>query len=153
MDERVAQFTAVAQSLAGAPYVHQGRGPRDFDCIGLSLYCALVAGLISREEFDSVPADYPARPQGAELVKTLRSLLVRLPDGAAAQAADLMLIQYHDEPQHLLLVTRATIAGPEVVHAVPHEGVSRPFRCDQLWLRGRGAKLTAVYRWKSLADA
>jgi hypothetical protein len=151
MDQRVAQFVAAAHSLAGAPYVHQGRGPYDFDCIGLSLYCALVAGLISREEFSSVPADYPPQPQGAELVKALRALLVRLPDGAEAQASDLLLIQFRDEPQHLLLVVRATIAGPEVIHAVPHEGVSRPFRCDQLWLQGRGAKLTAVYRWKSLA--
>jgi cell wall-associated NlpC family hydrolase len=151
MDERITQFVAAAHSIAGAPYVHQGRGPHNFDCIGAALHCALQAGLITREEFDSVPADYPPQPQGAEMVRALRALLIRLPDGAQAEPADLLLIQFSDEPQHLLLVVRATIAGPEVVHAVPHEGVSRPFRCDQLWLRGRGAKLTAVYRWKSLA--
>ncbi|HYE72640.1 MAG TPA: hypothetical protein VEF04_04880 [Blastocatellia bacterium] len=146
------QFAKVAQLMSGAPYQHQGRSHNGVDCIGLALFVALQAGLITQADVDSVPNDYPPQPQGAELVKALRSLLIRLPDGVPADVGDLLLIQFRGEPQHLLLVVRKTIAGPEVIHAVPIEGVSKPFRCDRNWLNGRCAKLSGVYRWKLLSE-
>lgn len=53
-----AQVIAIAKSLLGVPYRHQGRARGGLDCAGLPLRCYEDVGLIPQLQLPNYPADW-----------------------------------------------------------------------------------------------
>lgn len=131
---------AAARACEHTPFVHQGRQPGvGLDCAGL-LKVALCA--IGRAPLDRT--DYGRIPHGGELEAMLdaQPLLVRVPINEM-RAADILLMRFKADPQHLAL-----LAGETIIHAYEDAGKVVEHRLDTRWR----ARIVRVYRLKELAQ-
>jgi cell wall-associated NlpC family hydrolase len=108
-----AEVIAIARSLLGTPFHHQGRVPGvGVDCAGVPIVVARTLGLVP-ENFDV--AGYPPIPDGSSLRVYCEANMIRWsyeePGGA-------VLIAWKDgPPQHLGIVAQHPHGGLSIIHA------------------------------------
>jgi cell wall-associated NlpC family hydrolase len=96
---------AAARSYIGVPYQHRGRTRRGVDCIGL-LACAFADIGVSVVEPDA----YSPIPDGQLLHAGVASHLGE-PVTGPLRPGDVVLLRWHQHPNHVALVTDYPIAG------------------------------------------
>lgn len=126
-----------ARECVGTPFRHQGRIiGLALDCAGLIVYIAAKFGLKSIE-----PDGYGRSPCNGMLEASadLQPYLMRVSD---MQAADVLMMRFTGEPQHVAIYT-----GDTIIHAYESIGKVVEHRMDDKWLR----RVVRVYRFKDVA--
>lgn len=132
-----AAIIAAARECVGTPFAHQGRIlNRALDCAGVAVHAARSVGLDVAE-----PAAYSRLPNAAMLEWWLeqQTFLERVSD---MQPADLLLMRFTGEPQHLAVYT-----GDTIVHAYQAIGRVVEHGLDAKWRR----RIVRVYRFRGMA--
>ena len=132
-----AAIIAAARECIGTPFAHQGRIlNRALDCAGVAVHAARSVGLEVAE-----PAAYSRLPNAAMLEWWLdqQAFLGRVTD---MQPADLLLMRFTGEPQHLAVYT-----GETIVHAYQAVGRVVEHGLDAKWTR----RIVRVYRFRDVA--
>lgn len=132
-----AAIIAAARECIGTPFAHQGRIlNRALDCAGVAVHAARRVGLEVAE-----PAAYSRLPNAAMLEWWLdqQPFLERVTD---MQPADLLLMRFTGEPQHLAVYT-----GDTIVHAYQSIGRVVEHGLDAKWRR----RIVRVYRFRGMA--
>lgn len=132
-----AAIIAAARECIGTPFAHQGRIlNRALDCAGVAVHAACSVGLEVSE-----PAAYSRLPNAAMLEWWLdnQTFLERVTD---MQPADLLLMRFTGEPQHLAVFT-----GDTIVHAYQSIGRVVEHGLDAKWRR----RIVRVYRFRGMA--
>ena len=130
---------AAARECIGTPFAHQGRIlNRALDCAGVAVHAARSVGLEVAE-----PAAYSRLPNAAMLEWWLdhQPFLDRA-SVADMQPADLLLMRFTGEPQHLAVYT-----GETIVHAYQAIGRVVEHGLDAKWRR----RIVRVYRFRGMA--
>src|SRR5262249_38970425 len=99
-----AVYVAECRKFLGVRWQHQGRSDRGVDCVGLLVVPALRLGLLKPE--DDI-TNYDHAPHGDRLDVLLHQHCRRLADVRDAREADILAVKYYDQPQHVMVVTRA----------------------------------------------
>lgn len=124
---------ATARGFVGTPFHHGGRLPGvGMDCIGVIACAARALGAVHED----VTA-YPLRPNG-QLRREMDRQLVWV---FTAQAGDVLMMSFEDEPHHLALH-----AGGTIIHAYAQARrvVEQPL--TDYWTD----KVRGIYRFKEL---
>jgi hypothetical protein len=138
-----AQVVAQARTWLGTRWQHQGRvRGAGVDCAGLLVCVAQSLGL----RVTDVPG-YGRQPLGDTLRRLCEQQLVPVPL-AALQPADVLLLRFNTEPQHLALVGDHP-AGLSLLHAYAQARRVVEHRLDALWL----GRAVAGYAFAELAEA
>lgn len=126
----------------GTPYHHQaslkGVGA---DCVGFLKGVALEGGLITPELAATLPTDYSRQASGGEL-RRLCSRHLRLVTYHERAPADIVLMRFEVEPQHLGMLT--AVEPDYIIHSA--EGGVVAHRIDSKWR----ARIVRVYRFPAL---
>lgn len=131
-----AAIIAAARECLDTPFMHQGRIlGRALDCAGVAVHAARSMGHAVEE-----PAAYSRLPNAAMLEWWLdrQPFLER---AAEPQPADLLLMRFAGEPQHLAVFT-----GINIIHAYQAVGRVVEHVLDAKWRR----RIVRVYRFKGL---
>lgn len=134
-----AAIVTAARECVGTPFAHQGRIlNRALDCAGVAVHAARSVGLDVVE-----PAAYSRLPNAAMLEWWLdhQPFLARVAVGNM-QPADLLLMRFTGEPQHLAVYT-----GDTIVHAYQAIGRVVEHGLDDKWRR----RIVRVYRFMERA--
>ena len=105
---------SAARELLGMPFRHQGRAPTGkTDCAGVICHVASRNNIPHDDQ-----NDYPRMPGGSRLEAALdgQDYLVRVPV-AQIQPADVLLMKFAGDPQHLAIFT-----GGNIIHAYESVG-------------------------------
>ena len=132
-----AAIIAAPRECLGTPFVHQGRIlNRALDCAGVAVHAARSVGLEVAE-----PAAYSRLPNAAMLEWWLdqQPFLDRV---TGMQPADLLLMRFTGEPQHLAVFT-----GDTIIHAYQAIGRVVEHGLDAKWRR----RIVRVYRFRGAA--
>lgn len=134
-----AAIVTAARECVGTPFAHQGRIlNRALDCAGVAVHAARSVGIDVVE-----PAAYSRLPNAAMLEWWLdhQPFLERVAVGDM-QPADLLLMRFTGEPQHLAVYT-----GDTIVHAYQAIGRVVEHGLDDKWRR----RIVRVYRFMERA--
>lgn len=93
------EVLAEARSWIGVPYLHQGRSRLGVDCVGLLIKVAHGLGM---SDYDV--AGYARVPSSDFLRAECERLMRRIPV-SQRQPADVLLLRFKRDPQHLAVVT------------------------------------------------
>jgi cell wall-associated NlpC family hydrolase len=124
----------------GAPFLHQGRGPVGFDCVGLVLAALEDQGVVV-----DAPRNYGRYPTGRVLLDTIEKAgLVHRVTSSELEAADVLLFTMSPElgPQHMAVY----IGENQFMHAVSTSQFVRRGSLGHYWLD----RLTHTYRWNDV---
>jgi hypothetical protein len=147
-----AAFVEEARRFLGVRWQHQGRSERGIDCVGLLVVPALELGVL-RADQDVV--DYQRAPHGDRLDVLLHKHCRRLASWQEAREADVLAIKFVDQPQHVMIVSRAFDPrwGFHVIHAFGNSeagGEVVEHRLDETWLRSHRAKIHAAFHIRGI---
>lgn len=138
-----AELITLARQWVGTKHHHQasikGVGA---DCVGFLKGLALEAGLITPELAATLPTDYSRQPSAGQLRRLMGELLVPVAYEARAPA-DLILIRFMLDPQHLGMITAM---HPDYIIHCAEKGVVE-HRLDSVWR----ARIMRVYRFPGLS--
>lgn len=145
-------FVAECRRFLGVRWQHQGRTNQGVDCVGLLVVPALRLGLIASS--DDV-ANYEHAPQDGRLDCLLHKHARRLGDWRDVKEADILAVKYYDQPQHVMIVTRAWNYewGCYVIHAYGNDdmpGTVIEHRLDDSWLDSHRARIHAAFSIKGV---
>lgn len=129
-----AAVVAEARAWLGVPYTHQGRTRHGVDCIGLVIAVTHALGL-SDYDIDG----YSRVPSGRMMGRVMAGLMKPV-DWAEVRPGDVLHLAYHDQPQHVVLVTR--VDPMYILHADSRVGKVVEHRLDTAWR----AKVRGQYR-------
>jgi cell wall-associated NlpC family hydrolase len=110
--ERTA-FIAAARSFAGVPFRHRGRSERGLDCLGLIVVAMQAVGRLMADR-----ASYGRNPVNDGIAEAARAhfgkpiLLKNLRPG------DVVLMQWHQQPNHVAIVTDYPGGGLALIHSL-----------------------------------
>jgi NlpC/P60 family putative phage cell wall peptidase len=139
-----AAVIAAAREWIGTPHHHQasvkGVGA---DCVGFLKGVALETGLVTPELASTWPTDYSMQPSGGQLRRLCSGVLCLVPFDSRAPA-DIVLLRFALEPQHLAMLTQVSPVD-YVIHCAEKGVVAH--RLDSVWR----ARIVRVYRFPSLA--
>jgi NlpC/P60 family putative phage cell wall peptidase len=123
-----AEIVQQARTWLGTPYQHQARCKgAGVDCIGL---IASVAKELGLSQFDS--QCYGRIPSGSELMQALESNATKLPDHAAWLPAQILVIRFDTEPQHVAILAEHT-GQMTMIHAYSHANCVTEHRLADVW--------------------
>lgn len=133
-----AAIIAAARECLDTPFAHQGRIlNRALDCAGVAVHAARSVGLEVAE-----PAAYSRLPNAAMLEWWLdQQPFLERASLADMQPADLLLMRFKGEPQHLAVFT-----GDTIVHAYQAVGRVVEHGLDAKWRR----RIVRAYRFHGL---
>ena len=135
------QIVETVRSYLGTPFQHQGRLKESgVDCVGLLVCLGRDLGV---ELQDSTA--YRRRPDGTLLQEMIDAQLERIPDDAALQPGDILLIRYR-APQHAAIVTNTENGVLTCVHAIENGVVEHRF--DSRWT----SRICGRYRIPGVID-
>lgn len=151
-----AEIIAVARSWIGTPYRHQasvkGVGA---DCIGLlrgiSLESRIIAPEIERRPEITQFKGYGTRPVPGELGRLCAMLLDPVAIDSV-QIADVLLLRWDTDPQHLAIVS--SLSPMRIIHSfssarrVCENGVDGAWRHDISWR----SLIDSAWRYRDLTD-
>lgn len=126
---------AAAESYLGTRWHHQGRSRAGVDCIGLLVCVARDLGMTVNDS-----TGYSRQPDGRQLRAAVEAHLVQV---AEPQPADVLLMRFEREPQHVALMAD----GGDIIHAYAGARKVVRHRLDELW----AGRIVAVYRFRGLA--
>lgn len=135
-----AAIVAEARSWQGVRWRHQGRSRQGIDCAGLVICTAHALGL---SDFDTTA--YDRVPDGTTL-RALCDTHLRPVPLAQLQPADVLLMRFDVDPQHMAIVTDYPYGGPGVMGMVHAYATARKVvehQLDAAWL----ARVVAAYRF------
>lgn len=135
-----------ARKYMDVPFIEQGRDMRGLDCIGLII---LVAKEFKITDLDFL--GYGDNPEHYHLEEELDKYLIRLPDDAEKKPADIMLMRFKSQPQHVALVSRVHKKGMFILHARRDHGVSEHL-FDHRMITQTGCTVVATYRIPGIED-
>jgi hypothetical protein len=149
-----AQYVTACRKLLNVRWLHQGRSAGGVDCVGLLVLPAIDLGLVAQA--DDV-TNYERGPKGGRLDALLHAHCTRLRKWRDACVGDILAIKYHDQPQHVMVVTRCWHAewGFDVIHSFGSTeagGGVIEHRLDHLWLRSHRATIHAAFHLRGLGD-
>lgn len=131
---------SAARQCLETPFRHQGRLLAfGIDCAGVVIHICRTLGL------DAVDVDgYGRTPNAGQLQRTMdaQPILQRVPDIAARQPADLLLMRFATDPQHL-----AIFSGNTIIHAHEASGKCVEHVLSPVW----ASRIVAVYRFMGVA--
>ena len=139
-----------ARTYLGTPFHHQGRLKGvGVDCIGLVVGVADSLGLtddkgIPLASFDH--ADYPPTPAGESLKRPVSLHLYELPSAGEYQPADVLLFRFHQDPQHVGIVSRLPDGELGIIHCYASIGKVVEHRLNDTWKR----LIVAAFRFPQL---
>lgn len=135
-----AAILAAARQCLETPFRHQGRLLAfGMDCAGVVIHICRTLGL------DAIDVEgYGRTPNAGQLQRTLdaQPILQRVPNVADRQPADLLLMRFATDPQHL-----AIFAGPTIIHANEASGKCVEHVLSPVW----ASRIVAVYRFRGVA--
>ena len=148
------QYVAECRKLLKVKWLHQGRSAAGVDCLGLLVLPAIQLGLM--DPADDV-ANYHRGPKGNGLDVLLHKHCCRLKHWKDAQPGDVLAIKYQDQPQHVMVITRAWHRewGFDVIHSFGSTqtgGGVIEHRLDRLWLDSHRAKVHAGFSIRGIGD-
>jgi cell wall-associated NlpC family hydrolase len=138
-----AEIVAIARSLVGTPYAHQGRvAGLSLDCAGVPVFIAKAIGF-PVEDFIA----YGRLPVPAQMRAKLDEHLDRVPK-AGMQIGDVVWIRFESEPQHLGILADYAHGGFSLIHANNGGGKHGvvEHRLDEAWAR----RIVAVWRYRGV---
>ena len=131
---------AAARQCIGTPFRHQGRLLEfGLDCAGVVIHICRTLGI------DCVDVvGYGRTPNAGELQRTLdaQPVLRRVEDIADRQPADILLMRFATDPQHLAIFT-----GNTIIHAHEASGKCVEHVLSPVW----ASRIVAVYRFRGIA--
>ena len=134
------EILAAARQCLGTPFRHQGRLVAfGLDCAGVVIHICRTLGL------DAIDVEgYGRTPNAGQLQRTLddQPILQRVPNVADRQPADLLLMRFATDPQHL-----AIFAGDTIIHAYGASGKCAEHVLSPVW----ASRIVAVYRFRGVA--
>lgn len=131
------KLIAFVESKEGFPFIHQGRGPAGYDCVGL-----VLCGLADQGIIVDAPANYGRNPSYNLLLEEIeRSGLVEQVPLSPLEKADLLVFTMDNAqgPQHVAVY----IGQDQFIHAVSTSELIRYGSLGNFWRH----RLTQVYRW------
>lgn len=140
---RRTEIVAIARMFLRTPFQHQGRIPGiTLDCAGVLVCSAAAAGIpcIDRKAYGSTPANGQLEATLAENVAA--GFLVRA-DKSNLRPADIVLMRFNGEPQHLGLIGNGTL-----IHAWQPIGEVVEHRLDAVWSR----RIVAAWSFAGVND-
>jgi len=146
------QFVEAARAYLGAPFRHQGWDATGMDCRGLLLRAACDVGIFDEAAMEKARElqVYGREPDG-RMARLLKQHCNLMTEAVEIHAGDIIAIRYVDEPQHLVIVTRPTQWGPQVIHAFNTGGVIE-HRLDAIWLKSHRARIHGIFRLKAFGS-
>lgn len=136
----VDDILTAARACLGTPFRHQGRLPGiALDCAGVVVQVAQAVGCCVLDESGYGP--YPANGQLEQALDAQPDLL-RVPDLADRQPADVLLMRFAADPQHLAILGEETI-----IHAYEAVGQCCEHRLSDVW----AARIVRCYRFSGVA--
>lgn len=138
---------AVARTWVGTPYRHQGRHKHvGADCVGFLAGVAIESGLYPDTLWDS-PEIRPfigyGREPSAQLLRQALELFLDPIPLADVQPADVYLMRFNVEPQHVALVASETT----ILHSFAIARKVSEHTLDETWR----ARICGAYRMRGLA--
>lgn len=141
------EFIELARTWVGTPYHHQacikGVG---VDCVGFIKGAAYEAGLLTKEEFDSLPTDYSTQPSGGLLRAGCSVYLTIVDPISNLDVGDVLLMRLEKEEQHLALLSQLH-PYPYIMHC--HRSGVLEHRIDTT-LRNKVTGVWTFKRWGNL---
>lgn len=129
-----------ARQCLETPFRHQGRMLAfGLDCAGVVIHVCRTLGI------DCVDVvGYSRTPNAGELQRTLdaQPVLDRVTDIADRKPADILLMRFSTDPQHL-----AIFAGATIIHANEASGKCVEHVLSPVW----ASRIVAVYRFRGVA--
>jgi cell wall-associated NlpC family hydrolase len=137
----VDDILAAARECLETPFRHQGR------IVGIGLDCAgVVVHVCRRLGLDIADVEgYGRTPTERTLERALASqpTLCRVHDHSERRPADVLLLRFARDPQHVAILGHGTI-----IHAYELAGKCCEHRLSSFW----SARIVAVYRFRGLAS-
>lgn len=127
-----------ARSWIGTPFANQAhRKGVGVDCLGLIGGVAIGVGAYPPESWQTIWAQYEgyaASPANGVLLEVCRRYM-RAIDRDAAQAGDIVLIKFDDEPQHMAIFAPYVHGGLSMIHAYSRAQPARvvEHRLSSVW--------------------
>lgn len=108
-----AGFIAAARSFAGTPFRHRGRSSAGLDCLGLVVLSMRAVGreMQDRETYGRDPVADGIR--AAALAHFGPPIPLE-----TLQPGDVVLMQWHQQPNHVAIVTDYPMGGLALIHAL-----------------------------------
>ncbi len=132
------QIVTLARAQIGTPFRHQGRiAGKAFDCAGLVIYVAKKLGV---EHFDV--SAYGRTPNNGMLIEILDKQPCVYRINGTPKAGDILLMRFHNEPQHL-----AICAGETIIHSYMNVAKVCEHRYSDVWK----ARTVAAYRFNGVS--
>lgn len=146
-----AEVVAEARRWLDTPFHHQGRMRGvGVDCGGLIGGVAVALGILPADwwqsTFDPLHGGYGRQPSHGRLQAICEAFMQRIGIDEA-EAADVVLMRFRTEPQHLGILADYRHGGLSIVHALGSVGFVREHRFSPEWRQ----RVVAAYRMPGVA--
>ena len=134
--ERTA-FIAAARSFADTPFRHRGRTERGVDCLGLVVVAMHGIGrlMADRKAYGRDPTGDRGAMFEAALAHFGKPVWRKGDPLDKLKVGDVLLMQWHEQPNHAAIVTDYPLGGLAVIHADAAEGRVVEHRLADPWPR------------------
>lgn len=129
-DAQRVQFVAAARSYLGAEFKHRGRSAEKMDCLGLVVLSMRDVGfsMVDRRAYGRDPVKDGIR----EAARAHFGNPIPLSD---LQPGDLVLMQWHQQPNHVAVVGDYLLGGLSIIHSLLEAGRVVEQRLADPWPR------------------
>lgn len=117
-DERTG-LIAAARSLLNAPFRHRGRSPAGVDCLGLLVLSMQAIGhaMHDRDRYGRDPSGDLGAMQQAARAHFGEPIFHKGQSLDLLQPGDVLLMRWHQQPNHVAIVSTHPNGGLAVIHA------------------------------------
>lgn len=128
-------FIAAARSFTGTPFRHRGRSERGVDCLGVVVLSMRAVGREMADK-DSYGRDPVADGIRDAAVAHFGEPVWRKGDPLdVLQPGDVVLMQWHQQPNHVAIVSDYPTGGLALIHSLAQEGRVVEHRLSDPWPR------------------
>jgi cell wall-associated NlpC family hydrolase len=116
-DAQRAGFIAAARTYLNVPFRHHGRSRARLDCIGLVILALADVGAVAsdRRAYGRDPLNDGLRAAVVEQIGDPIPL-------SDIRPGDVLMIKWHEEPNHIAIVTDYPLGGLAIIHAFAQAG-------------------------------
>ena len=136
--ERTA-FIAAARTYRDTPFRHRGRSLRGVDCLGLVVVSMQAIGrqMADREAYGRDPTGDTGAMHAAAVAHFGKPIAID-----ALRPGDVVLMQWHAQPNHVAIVTDYPTGGLSLIHSLAQVGRVVEHRLADPWPR----RICAAFR-------
>ena len=130
-------FIAAARSFAGVPFRHRGRSERGVDCLGLVVCAMQAAGreMADRPAYGRDPTGDLGAMQLAARAHFGEPIYRAGGDLSVLRPGDVVLMRWHQQPNHVAIVTDYPSDGLALIHSLVSLGRVVEHRLADPWPR------------------